>query len=145
MNEKEFDFFISYHEEMKSEVLQLSSKFEHLFKHYKENIKLKSNDSIVKENIAYSIKKSKFFVCCLTKKYIDTPGCIKELIYASNLHKPIFVLQINKIHLDDEDIVGLGSSRFKYIPCYENQFNWAEMYYNSIKDEFEEYMQVIRK
>ena len=75
------------------------------------------NNNLSKENLAYAIKKSTIFVCILTKKYIDSPRCTEELIFATNLHKPIFVLQVNKIQLDDADIVGLGLSGFKNIPC----------------------------
>ena len=97
-----------------------------------------------KEDLAYAIKKSTIFVCILTKKYIDSPRCIEELIYATNLHKPIFILQINKIQLDNADIVGLGLSGFKYIPCYENPFHWLELYFDTIKREFEDYKKVMK-
>jgi hypothetical protein len=124
--------------------LQLSSKFEQLFKFYNDNIKLPKNKCLVKESVADSIRKSNFFVCCLTKKYTDSPNCVEELIYATRLHKPIFVLQINKIIFDDMDIIGLGSARFKYIPCYEHQFNWSNLHYDSIKNEFEDFIKVIK-
>ena len=58
------------------------------------------------EKIAEAILNADIFVCCITKKYIESEICNDEIHYAKNAKKTIIPLMFER--LNEHDLKGIG-------------------------------------
>ena len=96
MKIEEKDVFISYHESIAEQVSDLNKKLNLKFKMcmQREQLQIEGKSQLtVSDRNAQDIKKSKVFLCCLTKDYVQCFDYRKEFIYASRLEKKIIVLK----------------------------------------------------
>lgn len=93
MKEADRDIFISFQEENREHIMKLQAN---LGVTYKISINTKSDEVnkqvSLKSYGTNDIKKAKTFLCCLTRNYVTSNECKRELMYAFRLNKPIIVL-----------------------------------------------------
>ena len=97
MNEVK-DVFISYNWNVKNEVKYLDKKLtESGVKVFLDDKALQTNDLPLSIQLTNEIKKSKIFLCCITKDYCKSLNCNLEFEYANTIAKPIVVLMIDDL------------------------------------------------
>ncbi len=105
MKIEEKDVFISYHDSIAEQVSDLNKKlnlkFQMCMQRKQWQIERKSQLTL-SDRTAHDIKKSKVFLCCLTKEYAQCFDYRKEFIYASRLEKKIIILNYDQVDLDED-------------------------------------------
>ena len=85
---------MSFHAENREHIMKLQAD---LGVTYKISINTKSDEVnkqvSLKSYGTNDIKKAKLFLCCLTRHYVTSNECKRELMYAFRLNKPIIVLR----------------------------------------------------
>lgn len=107
------DIFFSYNWEIKSEVLQLEEKLSHFtdLKIWRDERELKNDQIPLSSKLAAAIKESKLFICFITINYCKSHNCNLEIEYANTIAKPIIVLMIDRLRIEDiVDIAVKGRS-----------------------------------
>ncbi|KAI9333764.1 hypothetical protein DFJ73DRAFT_963069 [Zopfochytrium polystomum] len=113
MPEAEFDSMLSYSWKTKSQVQLLKANLEKELK-----IKIWMDENNMKNDI-YSgmwegIAKSQLIIVCLSKEYLGSENCKKELKFAADLHKPIVC-----VYMFEEDE---NTEPYKYDQTYGPTF-----------------------
>jgi NAD-dependent SIR2 family protein deacetylase len=105
MKIEEKDVFISYHESIAEQVSDLNKKLNLKFQMcmQRKQSQIKENSQLtLSDRNAQDIKKSKVFLCCLTKEYVECFDYRKEFIYASRLEKKIIILNYGQVNFDED-------------------------------------------
>ena len=100
-NTPNFDVFLSYNWKAKSYVRKLYAYLTnvHKLKVWIDDEQLFNN--FLFEQLGTAIVDSKCLVCCITKEYTESDNCQRELSYASALKKPIIVLMIENLQINE--------------------------------------------
>ena len=100
-NIQHFDVFLSYNWKTKPYVRKLYAYLTnaHKLKVWIDDEQLFNN--FLFEQLGKAIKSSKCFVCCITNEYSESDNCQRELSYANALKKPIIVLMIENLHINE--------------------------------------------
>jgi hypothetical protein len=122
----EYDIFISYNFSIKSQIDKLHERFNGLNLSVRRDTKeMRSNNSFLQKNIVTDIKNSKVVLCCINGKYCDSRNCKLEIGYASDIGKPLIILWIENLQINDIDqSIGFITSSLKKINCFANPNDW---------------------
>ena len=127
----ETDVFISFHEDMTINVNELYSKLNLKFRTTMQHNQWQRSQLTLNDCHAQDIKKSKVFLCCLTKKYFECIEKRKELIYALRLDKKILVLNYDRVNMNDTN---LDSDEFNLENVEQIQFDDYDLIEQSIEN-----------
>ena len=84
------------------------------------------------KELSESIRNSKIFLCCITKKYSESKNCIKEINYAATLDKKFIVLMWERLQMDDLNEVGFIINPLVRYNCYQHKEilqSWSGPYF----------------
>ena len=127
-----FDIFISYSWNIKDQVEKLDNKLNSAgFSTWRDDTKMCFNESLHTQ-LAEGILNSKLVLVCLTKEYIKSENCKKEINYASNLKKPMSILMIDHMTPQDMGGIGLLISMLLRVNCYKNPNDWLDVNFEEI-------------
>ena len=123
-----YDLYFSYHSELRFQINQL---YERLTDEHNIKIFQKSEDRDF-EYVAFlkGIKHSEVFVSCVSKQYLESRNCIKEIRFAYELDKPIIILLINDYEIEDLD---LPVEPVSYVKCYSKEIYHGKAYEDILK------------
>ena len=102
-NQPQNDLFISYEWGIKKEVEYFHAKLESppsSLKVWRDNNLSNNNESLYLQ-LGREIKRSRLFLFLLTKAYIKSDMCRKELVYAAKIGKTIFCFMLEKMTSDE--------------------------------------------
>jgi serine/threonine protein kinase len=73
-------------------------------------------------------------LCCINGKYCDSRNCKLEIGYASDIGKPLIILWIENLQINDIDqSIGFITSSLKKINCFANPNDWEAKNFDEIK------------
>ena len=102
------DVFISYNWGHKQQVKEFHDKLAASgLSAWRDEKELLNNELPLSGQLASAIKKSKLFLCFISKKYSQSHNCILEIEYANTLRKKILVLMLENLKMEELDGVGL--------------------------------------
>ena len=132
---EEYDAFISYNWGIKDGVAKLHDKLEEAGLRVWRDKNLIQGSSSLFEQLGKKIKQSKIFLCFLTKDYLASDNCRKEIMYASKLKKNIIYLMIERMTSDEiGEEVGFIMGNSIYTQCYKNPKSWWKENFEEIKE-----------
>jgi len=149
-NSNDFDVFISFQWDLSDQVKSFHEKLnnQNNIKTYRNVIQYDNNNQPgLAEKTVQIIKSSKIFICFLTKKYVETVNCMKELTYAHSIGKRVLPIYIENI--DIKDIHLLSSYENYKLVCFDpnnnqiNNKNWLNQHFNSIMNKVNDNFKVI--
>jgi hypothetical protein len=149
-NSNDFDVFISLQWDLSDQVKCFHEKLnnQNNIKTYRNVIQYDNNNQPgLAEKTVQIIKSSKIFICFLTKKYVETVNCMKELTYAHSIGKRVLPIYIENI--DIKDIHLLSSYENYKLVCFDpnnnqmNNNNWLNQHFNSIMNKVNDNFKVI--
>ena len=131
--------YISYHWDIYEKVNTFYNKFTRDCRlrvwFDKKELTLSSNNESYFGQPAKKIRKSKIFLCFITKSYLKSKICIKELVHADKLDKSIIYIMIediDPIKMDDQISFIIGNSL--KIDCYTSPNSLIDEYLDEIKE-----------
>ena len=131
---EKYDVFISYKWEIKENVEKIQQKLESVnISTWRDKNLQQNNDSLYLQ-LGKNIRNSQIFLCFLTKAYVKSAICIKEINFAVRIGKTIVYLMIERMtneELTDEIAIIMGNS--VYIQCYTNPKSWWDDNFEEIK------------
>jgi hypothetical protein len=132
------DIFISYNWGIKEAVEKFHEKLEtNGFRVWRDKFLKQGHDSLF-EQLGKKIKESTVFLCFLTKGYVKSDNCRKELNYATKLNKTIIYLMIEQMSSDDiGEEIGFIMGNAIYTQCYNNPTSWWSENFEEIKNSIE--------
>ena len=141
---EDFDVFISYNWGIKESVAKFHEKLNSIgLKVWRDKDLRQSKESLFGQ-LGKKIKHSRVFLCFLTKDYVSSENCCKEINYAAKLNKTIIYLMIEKMNSDDiGEEIGFIMGNAIYTQCYKNPTSWWSDNFNEIKDSIEAELRVI--
>ena len=123
------DLFISSQKNSEKEAATLQEKLETI---KKMRVWRDHNDGVLGEPLEKRIIVSKIFLCLITKHYVESVNCLKEVSFAARLGKTIIFLVIEKLSTEEMgDIVGSLIGTSICIQCFNHASSWWQ-------DDFEE-------
>ena len=130
-----FDVFISYSWGIKEDVEKFHEKLEaNNFRVWRDKFLKQGHESLFGQ-LGKKIKESTVFLCFLTKDYVKSDNCRKELNYAVKLKKTIIYLMIEKMSSDDiGEEIGFIMGNSIYTQCYKNPTSWWLENFQEIKN-----------
>ena len=148
---KMYDIFISYQWGIQEQVAKFHKKLElsTKYKIWRDENALRQSTEGLYDQLAQNINRSKVFLCFLTKKYIASPNCKRELEFAARISKAIIYLMIEKIDVKTElvNAAGFIMGSANYTHCYDNPESWWEDNFeeitNSLQTEIDVYIFIL--
>ena len=141
----DLDLFISYQWCIQCDVAKLHEKLELTSPRLRvwRDSAIKHNNEGLCEQLGKRIVASKIFLCLLTKEYVKSNNCLKEINFAARLGKTIIYLMIEKMNaVEIGPIVGFIMGNSVYIHCYKHAKSWWQDDFEDIKKSVEDELKV---
>lgn len=124
MNSKtKLDVFISYPWAIKHYVDNLFAfLISNKFNVWMDRTKLNAGNALCKE-IHKAIKAAKVFICCISREYLNSDMCNKEIQHAFDLKKTIIPIMFEDLRIEQHH-VGLIIGGLLQIRVYDNPHGW---------------------
>lgn len=88
--ESEFDIFLSYNWDQKLQVKRLKDEFTKTY-----------GLKCCQESKISNLKNSNVFIACISVKYCLSDQCINEINYAKSINKPIIILMLERLNIQE--------------------------------------------
>lgn len=99
--EQPCDIFLSYSWSICEQINQLDRNLTKLGLIIYKDEKGQNSDKPLTNQIVNAIKEAKTFVCCISTEYCKSINCCLQVEYAYSIVKPIIVLMIENLKLED--------------------------------------------
>jgi hypothetical protein len=119
-NKKTFTVFLSYQWKSQAKVRKLYhalSSFEFLDV-FMDIYKIKAGSNLYSE-LATRIQAADLVLACVTRDYVKSKNCEREIIYADAFNKPIIPLYVEKIPIPELGSIGFILVRERYCNLYK--------------------------
>ena len=110
----DYDLFLSYNWSIQDKVKILDNKLRLLgYKLFRDVYDLEKNENPLSTQLAIAIRNSKIVICCINKGYCESQNCNLEIDYAHTLAKPLIVLMIDKLNIEEISDIQVKGRRYK--------------------------------
>ncbi|CAF0706556.1 unnamed protein product [Brachionus calyciflorus] len=121
-NVKLCNIFISYQWKSQSNVKKIYAELEALegLNVFMDIYKIKAGNNLY-ASLASNIQQADVILACVSRDYVKSKNCEREIIYADAFNKPIIPLYIEKIPIPELGSIGFVLVRERFCSFYRNQ------------------------
>lgn len=82
--------------------------------------------------LASNIQQADVILACISRDYVKSKNCEREIIFADNFNKPIIPVYVEKIPISELGGIGFVLIRERYCNMYRYNFIYLLMYSKKI-------------